>query len=208
MCGTLTLSTQDVAQVVAKAGSAAVHATTDHDRPPFTRLTPQDKQAVLGHLQSLSPADLRLRFCSSVSRIWLEKYCAQFFERPGDAIGVWHGGALIGLGECRAIDASPLADRDIGISVLSDHRGHGIGTSLATELLRQGFVSGCSAITLLVCPENKPMRAICKKLGASVRQMQAELEYRITRPRSGASHPLPKQNSVSLPCLDRGLRYV
>jgi GNAT superfamily N-acetyltransferase len=91
------------------------------------RLDARSRGALYEHLLALSPEDRRLRFGSSLSAAGINEYVDRIdFQR--DAVFGVHDMSLVLVGAVHL--ALPDAHAELGLSVLSGHRGRGVGSAL------------------------------------------------------------------------------
>ncbi len=153
------------------------------------RLEPADRPALRAHLLALGGEDRRLRFGHIARDVSIERYVKDIdFER--DAVF----GVLSAHGGGRQFDGiTHLAlDKDhaeIGVSVLEQARGHGIGSALVSRSAVHARNRGIDVLFMQCLSENGAVKRIARNLGMKV----------VTQgPDSEASMSLPAANALSI----------
>jgi acetyltransferase len=82
------------------------------------------------------------------------------------ALVAQHDGITLGVARYSA-DPDRLS-AEFAIAVLSDWHGRGVGHLLMARLIETAQQSGIGELVGLVLHENKPMLAMCRKLGFSI----------------------------------------
>lgn len=144
------------------------------------QLGARDSALVLRHFKGLCQADLRFRFGTSVSPLWLERYVDDFWARPGLALGMQHKNAFFALGELRPSQAAPADVCEIGLSVHVALRQRGHGTYMLSTLLSTARSAGFERAELLVLAENTAMRRICSKLNGDAQRFEDQYLYDVS----------------------------
>jgi len=131
-----------------------------------------DAEAVLAHLRRMAPADLRLRFCATVSDTSLIAHVSRIWERDGLVLAahdgpLWDGpfhkaGPVRGLAElCVTGDGAEL-----GITVDGTLRRRGVGTWLVQTAASLLAPRGVRTITAYTMAENAGMIALGRATAA------------------------------------------
>ena len=135
-------------------------------------IRPEDEPAMIRAFALLSEKGRRLRFFSSMrglphelaarlSQIDYEREMALVVCTPG-----LPGQADVAAGV--RIVMEPNRDRaEFAITVLDEFAGQGLGTFLMKKIIRYGRSQGLTEIYGTILHENKPMQAVCRKLGFS-----------------------------------------
>ena len=131
-------------------------------------IRPEDEAQHLAFLESLDPADVRLRvFYSrrSIERSELARLTQIDYEREMAIVAVAPGGAQETLGVVRAIADPDNIEAEFGIIVRSDLKGMGLGKLLMLKLIRTLREHGTERLVATVLTENQRMLALAQGLG-------------------------------------------
>lgn len=129
------------------------------------RLTEASRPSLERHFLSLEPEDVRLRFGANIAAAAIASYVARIDFDVDAVLGV-HDESLSIIGVAHVAFTGDLAE--LGVSVLSGHRGRGIGTALlarAAAHVRNRFVT---RLFMHCLAENAGMLHIARKLGMTV----------------------------------------
>jgi RimJ/RimL family protein N-acetyltransferase len=131
------------------------------------QLSAISREALSRHFLALPPEDMRLRFGSSLSEEALNAYVDKIDFNSDAVFGVFDDSLkLTGVAHL-ALDPEHDA-AELGVSVLPEHRGQGIGTALfkrAEAHARNHYIK----ILFMHClTENRPMMHIASKSGMQV----------------------------------------
>jgi len=97
---------------------------------PVQRLGANAAAQYLDHLLALSPEDARLRFGSAISAETIRKYVQGIDFDTDEVFGV-HGDGLTLVGAAHLAFGGEVAE--LGVSVLPQQRGRGVGKALVTR---------------------------------------------------------------------------
>jgi GNAT superfamily N-acetyltransferase len=129
------------------------------------RLNEGARAALIGHFSALSTEDRRLRFGSSLAVDAIAAYVEAIdFER--DAVFGVHDDALVLIGVAHTAFGDDQAE--LGLSVLPEHRGRGVGSALferAAEHARNRFVS---KLFMHCLSENAAVVRIARRAGMDI----------------------------------------
>lgn len=146
---------------------------------PILSLGPSHRSSLSAHFLALEPESLRLRFGHRPSAEWLEGYVARLdFDRD----------ALFGAfdDQLRLVGVAHLAVMDdmaeIGVSVLPDQRGHGMGQALFNRAADHARNKAVTTLFTHCLAENGAMMAIARKNGMAVVRDAGEAEAYLTLP--------------------------
>jgi acetyltransferase len=133
-------------------------------------IRPEDEAQHLAFLESLDPADIRLRvFYSrrSIERSELARLTQIDYEREMAIVAVapGPGGAQETLGVVRAVADPDNIDAEFGIIVRSDLKGRGLGKLLMRKLIRALREHGTQRLVATVLTQNHHMLALAQELG-------------------------------------------
>lgn len=155
---------------------------------PIVELDDSHRPLILAHLLALSPEDRRLRFSHSLSDSGIAKYLdgidfstdSMFgiFGRDSELLGVVHLGVLNQKPDgtpCEEGEDCPKA-AELGISLLAQARGHGLGTLLFQRALKRARNEGVELLFIHTLMENQPMRRIAQKLNMQISNAGGETE--------------------------------
>ncbi len=158
--------------------------TDDHDRVAglFARLSPESRyRRFLSPKRSLTRRELA--FLTDIDHVGHEAIAA-LDQRDGSMVGVAR--------YVRFADRHGVAD--VAIAVADELHGMGIGTELATRLVRRARANGFAVLAAATLWENRPARALLRRLEfrarasqGSVIELELELEPEAARDYSSLS---------------------
>lgn len=125
------------------------------------RLVESSRPALRQHFLSLEPQDVRLRFGAAIAPAAIVNY-VDGIDFDTDAVFGVYDAELALVGVAHAAFTEDMAE--LGVSVLSAHRGEGIGSALlarAAEHVRNRFVN---RLFMHCLAENATMMHIARKL--------------------------------------------
>ena len=137
-----------------------------HVRP----VRPEDEALFLTFFQSVSAEDLRLRFFAPVrdfNHAFLAKLTQLDYARAIAFVALDEAGLMLG-----AVRLHADANHDTGeyaILIHGDRRGTGLGFALMRLMIDWAKAEGISRVEGTVLRENRPMLAVCRQLGFSVK---------------------------------------
>ena len=129
------------------------------------RLTEASRPELERHFLGLEPEDVRLRFGVVIAPEAIAAYVSRI-DFDVDAVFGVHEQALALAGVAHVAFTGDLAE--IGVSVLSGHRGRGIGSALlarSADHVRNRFVT---RLFMHCLAENKAMMHIARRLGMDI----------------------------------------
>jgi GNAT superfamily N-acetyltransferase len=132
---------------------------------PVQRLREASRPALRRHFLSLDGEDVRLRFGASIPPELIVKYVDRI-DFDTDAVFAVHDEELDLAGVAHVGFTGALAE--LGVSVLTGHRGRGIGSALvarAADHVRNRFVT---RLFMHCLAENATMLHIARKLGMQI----------------------------------------
>ena len=153
---------------------------------PVQRLGATAAAQYLEHLRALPPEDARLRFGSAVSAATIERYVDGIDFDADEVFGV-HGEGL------RLVGAAHLAfsrdSAELGVSVLPEQRGRGIGEALVARAAEHARNRSVPRLYMHCLAENAAMIHIARR---------AEMDVVIESGDADAHVALPPADSRSL----------
>lgn len=137
-------------------------------------IRPEDEPLIVRFHETLSERSIYLRFFNAsklsfrtaherlrrVCFIDYDREMALVAEHKGDG-----GPEIIGVGRLRKIHRSDAAEFALLIS--DPYQGRGLGSELLRRLLQVGRDEGLRRVTGEILAENRPMQALCARLGAA-----------------------------------------
>lgn len=128
------------------------------------KLLMAERPLFAAHLKRLSPADRSFRFAHSrVGDDWIDKYVAGI-AADDLLLGCFDGDRLVGV--AHVAFAGPVAE--MGISVDSDSRAHGVGAELTRRAVRWTRNRRAEKLYTLCQSDNGSMIALARKLGMKI----------------------------------------
>lgn len=150
-------------------------------------LRPDEYRAYAGHLRGLSSDDRRLRFSAFERDAWIDDYVG--------GIG-GHGVVIAHVGDDLILDAAAhvalygtgdSAVAEIGLSVLPQARGHGLGHELVERGALWAANHGAHALYMLFLTENTAMSRLARDHGAHLERCGTQVEAEIDLPQASAA---------------------
>jgi RimJ/RimL family protein N-acetyltransferase len=147
------------------------------------RLSDQFRPALRAHFAKLSAEDLYLRFGAHCRPEVLDTYVAGIDFSRSIVLGVFDD-------ELELIGAAHLSPEgagwELGLSVLVERRGRGVGTSLLRRAMQQVRLARADRISVHCLSDNHALIRLIKKVGAEVIARDGESDGVIVLP-----HTLP-----------------
>ncbi len=132
-------------------------------------IRPEDAGAVERYFDRLSPEDVLLRFFTQWHNIphrQLARLTQIDYDREMAFVLLDRSGEILGIVR---LSADPNLERaEYAVSVRSDLKGHGLGEMLMRRLLNYARDRGIAQVYGDILPENRPMIALCRKLGFAI----------------------------------------
>ncbi|HEX4878783.1 MAG TPA: GNAT family N-acetyltransferase [Limnobacter sp.] len=160
---------------------------------PIVELDDSHRPLILAHLLALSEEDRRLRFSYALGDAAIAKYVSSLnFERDS-VFGIFgRDDALLGVVHLGVLnpgnDNGGPRGAELGISLASDMRGHGLGTLLFQRALRRARNEGVEMLFIYTLLENEAMLRIAYKLGMRVSNADGQCEAHLkVQPASASS---------------------
>lgn len=116
----------------------------------LVRLERNENTLVLEHFNLLSDSSMRSRFGFSPSPATLVSYAHRMFEGAGAVLAVKEDGRVVALAHLSFEEQSC----ELGISILDERQGCGIGRFLMDESLRECALAGIKTMHLLTVAHN------------------------------------------------------
>lgn len=143
------------------------------------RLDARARSALCEHLLKLSTDDRRLRFGSSLSAAGIEAYVDRIdFER--DAVFAVHDMSVILVGAVHL--ALPDDHAELGLSVLSGHRGRGVGSALFERAAAHARNRSVPRLYMHCLRENAAIVHIARKFGMHIVAEAGEADAHLELP--------------------------
>ena len=143
------------------------------DWVPIRTLGERHRVAVRAHLLALDANDRHRRFGYTISDERLQAYAAQLDFEHDQIFGTFDRRLrLVALGHmalCPIIDTGSASGHgELGLSVLTQARGRGLGTRLFEHAVMHGRNRGVHTLHIHLARENIPMLAIVQRAGAHI----------------------------------------
>jgi len=148
------------------------------------RLTESARPTLAAHFLKLGPEDVRLRFGSLLAPEAIGSY-VEGIDFASDAVFGVHGEELDLIGVAHV--AFRADDAELGVSVLPDHRGKGVGSALfdrAVDHARNRFVT---RVYMHCLAENTAMMHIARGAGMTICVEKGEADAFVDVPRGDAA---------------------
>jgi GNAT superfamily N-acetyltransferase len=145
------------------------------DWVPIRTLGARHRRQVCAHLLALDADDRQRRFGHTVSDERLQAYAAQLDFEHDQIFGTFDRRLrLVALGHL-ALDTSNSAGHgELGLSVLAQARGRGLGTRLFEHAVTHARNRGVHTLHIHLAQENAPMLAIVQRAGARIERDGSE----------------------------------
>jgi GNAT superfamily N-acetyltransferase len=142
-----------------------------------TRELPRLERAKLAtHLRTLDSEDRRLRFGLALPDAAVDEYVARIDFGRDVAFGVFDDALhLVGAAHLARADAHA----ELGVSVLSGHRGRGIGAALLARAHGHARNWGIGALFMHCLTENAAMMHLARKQGMRIVAERGEADARL-----------------------------
>ena len=143
-------------------------------------LNPDERDRLLAHLLALSPEDRRLRFAHAIADDGLQRY-VEGIDFTRDTVFVATDAELRVVGAAHVARDGEHAE--LGVSVLPQARGHGIGAALLERSAIHARNAGVRVLFMNCLVENAPMLHLARKQGLQVAVSSGEAEAFVRLPR-------------------------
>jgi RimJ/RimL family protein N-acetyltransferase len=138
------------------------------DRVLIRPIEPSDKTLLLDGLHRLSPESRYRRFLSPVDELGARqlRYLTEVDHHAHEALVALDPktGAIVGVARFVCLPADPTV-AELGIAVVDDWQGRGLGTELLDELAARAREEGVRRFSAFVLQSNKPMFGLLRDLG-------------------------------------------
>ncbi len=143
------------------------------------RLSVADRDGLRSHFLSLDASDRRLRFGAAVGDAHILGYVNAIDFGQSYLYGVRNGqGGWLGIGHL-----SPAgADAELGLSVLPDARGRGLGAAIFRFAVAQASRDGASRLYMHCLTGNRAILSIARSAGMSIGSSGGESDAWLTVP--------------------------
>lgn len=133
-------------------------------------IRPEDGQRLMAFYAGASPADMRLRFFMTrreVPHSELARYSQIDYDREMTFVAMvpQPGGALLMVGEARAVCDPDNLQAEFAIQVATDWQWRGLGRQLMDKLIRYLREHGTAEVVGQCLPENAAMAALARQAG-------------------------------------------
>lgn len=132
---------------------------------PVQRLGDGARAGYAAHLHALPPEDVRLRFGSPLAAEAIDAYVARI-DFDADAVFAAHDERLapVGVAHVGVVDDAA----ELGVSVLPDHRGRGLGSALVARAFEHARNRGLRRLWMHCLAGNATMTRIARRAGMAV----------------------------------------
>jgi RimJ/RimL family protein N-acetyltransferase len=145
----------------------------------------EDREGLAAMFERLSPESRRRRFLSPKFELTPRelRYLTDIDHVRHEAFAAvrWRDGAIVGVARY-AHHAGTPGDADLAVEVIDELQGMGIGSALARRTVRSARANGFVLLTATTLWENRPARALLRRLGFRARASQGgeiELELQL-----------------------------
>lgn len=139
------------------------------DAIKIQRAAPEDAQTLLDYLRRIGGESDNLSFGGEGLPFSVEQEAEFIRSYLGETKSILlvakNGDEIVGNGSLDVLPRRMSHRAELGISVVRDHWGRGIGSKLMTELIKHGNVIGLDGISLEVRTDNSRAIALYKKFG-------------------------------------------
>lgn len=152
---------------------------------PVKRLSRLSRDALLRHFLALEPADLRLRFGTVKSPAGIAEYVDGIDFDQDAAFGVFDDELrLVGVAH---VGSMPDGTAELGVSVLPDWRGRGVGTALFERANAHARNRLIGQLFMHCLTENKAMMRIARKADMQIVTEAGEADAYLRLPPADAA---------------------
>ncbi|MGH8672907.1 MAG: GNAT family N-acetyltransferase, partial [Burkholderiales bacterium] len=166
-------------------------------------LSDREREALFVHFLALEPEDRRLRFGTSIGDQTVRNYVAGIDFGRDAVFGVFDA-------ELRLVGVAHLARTDefaeLGVSVLSGHRGQGVGEALLKRAHLQARNWGVETLLMHCLAENGAMRHLAAKQGMRLAAEGAEVAAAVEVPPASASSVVTQMFAENIGLFDYALK--
>jgi GNAT superfamily N-acetyltransferase len=149
----------------------------------------EHREAMGEHLLALDLPDRCDRFLVAVQEDFVQRYVQNIPFEQDILIGTFEGPLLVGLvhagvsvgrpvaqkpNEANPWSELPLASAEVGVSVLSSHRRHGLGRRLLKAAIETARARGLVRVEVLFRSSNQGMTALTRRMGGQIDHRGAE----------------------------------
>ncbi len=126
-----------------------------------------DTETVSALFARLSDRSRERRFCGAKPRLSeLELRNLARVDRDSHVLVGFVDGDPAPVGIARLVRQGDAAE--IAFAVADDHQGHGVGSTLASQLAADARAAGITRLTATICGDNPGMVALLHRLGSSL----------------------------------------
>ena len=137
----------------------------------FERLTAFERAGLASHFTALGIEDRRLRFGLPVDDAFIARYVGGLDFDRDVVFGVCTGpGEWLGVGHL----ALQGADAELGLSVLPDARGRGLGAAIFRYAVAHAARAGASKLYMHFLTSNRAIASIARSAGMTMRSEGGE----------------------------------
>jgi GNAT superfamily N-acetyltransferase len=167
--------------------------------PTVHRLSPSGREAFRTHLLALPQDDIRLRFGNPLGPAAIAAYVDSIdFER--DAVFAVHDNALAIVGAAHVGFFEDAAE--LGVSVLPDQRGRGVGSALVFRASEHARNRRTIRLYMHCLAENAAMMTIARRTGMSIVVSAGEVDAHLALPPASAASVTREYFSDQLALVD------
>lgn len=137
------------------------------------RLKSRHIGALKKHFEALSQDDLRLRFNMSCNPVWVvENYVGKLDFQRDILLGVFEGDDLVAFCHGAVVNQSV----ELGLSVLSSHRGKGFGSVLIERVKAFAAAQGANDVYVMCASDNTAMLTLARRHAMKMSSIGGESE--------------------------------
>jgi RimJ/RimL family protein N-acetyltransferase len=156
----------------------ASHQTSDLNVLYVRPIEPSDRAGLAGLFARLSPESRWRRFLAPKHALSAREltYLSAVDHRWHEALVAidWRDGSIVGVARYAGLPERPGA-ADTAVVVLDDLQGIGVGTTLSRLLINRARVNGFDVLVATTLWDNRPARALLRRLGFRTRTSQGSL---------------------------------
>lgn len=183
-----------------------MEVSTSMDLNALTREMPEDERPrLLAHLLALGPEDRHLRFGHTLSDQGIRAY-VEGIDLTHDVVFVVTDAELAVIGAAHLARKENAAE--LGVSVLPDYRGRGIGAALLARSAARVRNWGVRVLFMNCLVENATMMSLARKQGMTIVVDGADAEAFVRLPRADLTSFATEAVAEHLGLFDHALKSV
>jgi GNAT superfamily N-acetyltransferase len=186
------------------ARSALAQLAEAVDRAPLVKeLDASARPALIAHLLALSDEDRRLRFGATIGDDAIASYVEHIDFGRDIAFAVFGSDLeIVGAAHVALADEQSVRSAELGVSVLQESRGQGIGGALLGRAVTHARNAGVETLFMHCLTENRTMMHLARKAGMAIQSAGPETDAHLLLPPADAASHLQEALAEQLAIFD------